>query len=98
MRLPSALTWWLCDDPSPRYSALDRMDGLGEPRCQDQPKGDLGEVEVLVRKVSLAKHPPGSTCRAVELSVLVSCGWRPPGCVEIWAGDRRRGPLKEERI
>ena len=24
--------WWICEDPRPGYSALDRMDGLGAPR------------------------------------------------------------------
>ena len=42
MSLPRWLTSWVCDDPSPRYSALDQMDGRGDPRFPDQSKGGSG--------------------------------------------------------
>ena len=32
--------WWICEDPRPGYSALDRMDGLGAPRPHQQARYD----------------------------------------------------------
>ena len=32
MDLRRWLTWWIAEDPRPRYSALDRMDGVGARR------------------------------------------------------------------